>query len=57
MGIHNSSETRVRPILGKLLTTYGTDAGWVLRLWELTKRGGGTPAQERRDTQAGAART
>jgi hypothetical protein len=34
MGIHDSSRTRVQPIVGQLLTTHGTDAGWILQLWE-----------------------
>jgi hypothetical protein len=40
MGIHDSSRTRVQPIRGQLLTTHGTDAGWVLQLWEIARRNG-----------------
>ena len=29
--IQNSSKTRLRPVLGQLLTSHGTDAEWVLR--------------------------
>lgn len=38
MGVHNSLKTRVQPIIGQLLATHGTDAGWVLRLWAMTRR-------------------
>jgi hypothetical protein len=43
MGIHDSSRTRVQPILGQLLTTHGTNAEWVLRLWDLARRDGAAP--------------
>jgi hypothetical protein len=37
MGIFNSSETRVRPILGELLGRNGADASWTLQLWNLAR--------------------